>query len=225
MECLEFFSGTFYHSRRTTDIKLLVWKDIFFRNPVSDVPLELERTIRYSEWRREWWFTRKILDMLKIWEVLSDFRNFRCIKAIYKAPYPENKCNFFWFLDCLARSKKLTVEWSKSCPCTDKTLWKRCFFENKMSERYHPCRNTLNLSITNEWTPLPIWNTLDNEGESIFCEWCQWIRAIESWSKLKKDILSCFWNLTNKIIAPIRELKDIMSQLFFLDEMQDSKII
>jgi hypothetical protein len=104
----------------------------------------------------------------------------------------------------------LTIEWRKTCTRTDEALGRWSILEDKMPERNHPRRYTLELCITDYRTPTPISYTLDDESECITRICSNRISAIESWSELEHDVLTRLGHFTYHIWTAIDELIDVM---------------
>lgn len=115
-------------------------------------------------------------------------------------------------------SEELSIEWSKSCSCSDKTLGLLGFSEDEVSERDHPRKESSDLCIAKKRTSFTIRNTLDNERKCIVLDRCNRIGSIESYGKLEHHILSGFWEFADHLGTLIGELPDIVRELFFFGE-------
>ena len=95
-ECLEFFSGTFYHGRGSTDIIFLIFCYSLWSKPVGDISRRV-LCIEYLVFSRKIRDTREVLYIFKILKTLTEFQNLTLIKAIFEIAHSEYECDFFGF--------------------------------------------------------------------------------------------------------------------------------
>lgn len=154
-------------------------------------------------------------------KVCTKFFDFNFIETIRKASYSEDKSKWLllevWYF---FRIKHLTIEWSKSRSCADKTFTFMSLLEGKMSKREKSLKYTPDFSITDNRASSAIWDSFYNKGKCCFCKRCQRICSIESRGKLKHDILTSFWWFCEHIWTWIYKLKNIVCQWYFLYELK-----
>jgi hypothetical protein len=204
-KCFEFLSSTFHHRRRSADIKLLEWSNMFRGDPVSDISSRMSSSI----FTRQVWYIRKVLEFSSNWLDLISIKN------IYKLSHAKDKCDRSTHQSSIDTAEHLTIERSKSCTRPDETLGYRSITEDEVSKWDHPRKYLTYLGITDHRTPFTIGNTLDHEREWVESEWGNRIGSIESWSELEHSILSWFWCFFCYIRTTIDKFIDIMCELFF----------